>query len=142
MNNQKGLLDFHTHSIHSDGTLSPSGLVREAKQHRIAFLALTDHNVVDGLDEFNSACQREGIHAVPFGVEIYAELPIEMRKSGENEAPDLVVLGKNPRKEVFHAYHEILANYRRTIWIPQTIEALRKLWFEIPQVNALRATPL
>jgi predicted metal-dependent phosphoesterase TrpH len=43
--------DLHTHSRHSDGTLSPTELVQRAHARGVTVLALTDHDVTDGLTE-------------------------------------------------------------------------------------------
>lgn len=42
------LIDFHTHSNASDGTLSPLELVARALERNISLLAITDHDTVDG----------------------------------------------------------------------------------------------
>ena len=87
-----GLLDFHTHSTSSDGSCTPSELVAHAKEKGVTCLALTDHNTTSGLAEFAVACKSNNILAIPFGVEIYAELPAGLAKKGENDSPDLVIL--------------------------------------------------
>ena len=60
--------DLHTHSVYSDGTLTPAELVAEAKKIGLSAVALTDHNTVAGLPEFVSAAENSGVLAVP-GVE-------------------------------------------------------------------------
>lgn len=60
--------DLHTHSVYSDGTLTPAELVAEAKKIGLSAVALTDHNTVAGLPEFVSATENSGVLAVP-GVE-------------------------------------------------------------------------
>ena len=60
--------DLHTHSVYSDGTLTPAELVAEAKKIGLSAIALTDHNTVAGLPEFVSAAENSGVMAVP-GVE-------------------------------------------------------------------------
>lgn len=57
--------DLHTHSRFSDGTLTPSELVSEAKRIGLSAVALTDHNTISGLSEFISEGQRQGIEAIP-----------------------------------------------------------------------------
>ncbi|WP_346664450.1 PHP domain-containing protein [uncultured Mailhella sp.] len=44
-------IDLHTHSTASDGTDSPTELIRKAVQAKLAVLALTDHDTLDGLAE-------------------------------------------------------------------------------------------
>uniref|UniRef100_A0A7V4N2X6 PHP domain-containing protein n=1 Tax=Thermodesulfobacterium geofontis TaxID=1295609 RepID=A0A7V4N2X6_9BACT len=43
------MIDLHTHSTASDGTLSPEELVYLAKKEKLQALALTDHDTIDGL---------------------------------------------------------------------------------------------
>lgn len=55
--------DLHTHSIHSDGSETPAGLVAEAKRLGL-ILALTDHNTVSGLPDFMREAAEQGVTAV------------------------------------------------------------------------------
>lgn len=61
--------DLHSHSTASDGSLSPSELVRHAHAQGVDVLALTDHDVTAGLDEASQVAQELGLHLIP-GVEI------------------------------------------------------------------------
>jgi predicted metal-dependent phosphoesterase TrpH len=61
--------DLHSHSTASDGTLSPTALVERACRQGVDVLALTDHDVLDGLAEAGRAAQRRGLRLIP-GVEI------------------------------------------------------------------------
>jgi hypothetical protein len=65
------LIDLHTHSRHSDGTLSPGELVAQAAARGVAMLALTDHDTTAGLAAAGADARAAGIHLVP-GVEITA----------------------------------------------------------------------
>ena len=55
--------DLHTHSCHSDGSYTPTGLVREASEKNL-IIALTDHNTVTGLSEFLREARRLGVTAI------------------------------------------------------------------------------
>jgi predicted metal-dependent phosphoesterase TrpH len=66
------MVDLHTHSTCSDGSLTPSELVRAAAQAGVTALALTDHDTVAGNAEFLEAARAAGLEGVP-GVEISAE---------------------------------------------------------------------
>ena len=44
--------DLHTHSHFSDGTWSPTAIIEEAEAIGLSYVALTDHNNINGLDEF------------------------------------------------------------------------------------------
>ncbi|HYG31606.1 MAG TPA: 3',5'-nucleoside bisphosphate phosphatase [Methylophilaceae bacterium] len=63
------LIDLHSHSIVSDGLLTPAELVAHAASKGIRVLALTDHDDVAGLTEAEAAAAQHGITLVS-GVEI------------------------------------------------------------------------
>lgn len=58
------IIDLHTHSVCSDGTLSPTELILLAKKKGLAAIALTDHDCVDGLAEFIEAGRENGIEPI------------------------------------------------------------------------------
>lgn len=61
--------DFHTHTYHSDGVLAPAELIARAHECGVEAIAITDHDVTDGLTEAHEAAQDVGMRFVP-GVEI------------------------------------------------------------------------
>lgn len=65
-------IDLHTHSTASDGTDSPAQLVAKAAALKLAAVALTDHDSVDGLDEAEAASLERGIEFIR-GCELSAE---------------------------------------------------------------------
>jgi predicted metal-dependent phosphoesterase TrpH len=65
------LIDLHTHSNRSDGTLTPTELVERAAAAGVGVLALTDHDTTAGLDEAQRAAVAAGVRLVP-GVELSA----------------------------------------------------------------------
>ena len=62
-------IDLHTHSIASDGRLSPADLVSRAVESGVKVLALTDHDGIDGLDEARRAAENAGIRFIN-GIEL------------------------------------------------------------------------
>jgi hypothetical protein len=68
---QQAYYDLHAHTTASDGTLSPTELVRLAKDHELRALAVTDHDTVDGIAEARAEAEALGVELVP-GVEISA----------------------------------------------------------------------
>jgi 3',5'-nucleoside bisphosphate phosphatase len=64
-------IDLHTHSNHSDGSLTPAALIERAAGAGVEVLALTDHDTVAGLDEARQRAGELGLRLVP-GVEISA----------------------------------------------------------------------
>ncbi|MEE8387333.1 MAG: PHP domain-containing protein [Acidiferrobacterales bacterium] len=61
--------DLHTHTLKSDGTLTPTELVERAASAGVQVLALTDHDVTDGIPEAQAVAARVGLQLVP-GVEV------------------------------------------------------------------------
>ncbi len=57
--------DLQSHSRHSDGTLSPAGVVAAAKEAGVELLALSDHDTVDGVPEALDGARGNGIRVVP-----------------------------------------------------------------------------
>jgi predicted metal-dependent phosphoesterase TrpH len=68
------LVDLHTHSNASDGSLPPREVVRLAKARGLTALALTDHDTIAGLAEAVAAGAELGLEVIP-GVEISARHP-------------------------------------------------------------------
>lgn len=63
------ICDLHTHSTFSDGKLTPTQIVEEARDMGLGAVALTDHNTSLGLTEFMEAGKRLGVHTIA-GTEI------------------------------------------------------------------------
>lgn len=58
-------IDLHCHSTASDGTLSPTEVVRRASGRGVRVLALTDHDSVDGVPEAAAEARKQGMHLIP-----------------------------------------------------------------------------
>lgn len=63
------MIDLHTHSSASDGTLSPIELIELAERKKISAIALTDHDTVAGLSRAREKANELGIRFIN-GVEI------------------------------------------------------------------------
>jgi 3',5'-nucleoside bisphosphate phosphatase len=61
--------DLHCHTTASDGTLTPTQLVRMAKEKGLKAIGITDHDTVMGIAEATMAGKRFGVEIVP-GVEL------------------------------------------------------------------------
>jgi predicted metal-dependent phosphoesterase TrpH len=61
--------DLHLHSWLSDGRISPSQVVQNARAAGLDLIALTDHDTAEGFHEAAEEAQRLGIHLIP-GVEL------------------------------------------------------------------------
>ncbi|MCX6995755.1 MAG: PHP domain-containing protein, partial [Kiritimatiellaeota bacterium] len=66
------MIDLHTHSTFSDGSLTPEQLVAAAEQIGLTALALTDHDTVGGWARLLAAGAGRRVCCVA-GVELSAE---------------------------------------------------------------------
>jgi 3',5'-nucleoside bisphosphate phosphatase len=109
-------IDLHTHSTASDGTISPSDLVRRARSVGIRILSLTDHDSTAGIEEATRAGVELGVEVIP-GVEL----------SAESSAGDLHLLGYfvDPESEALQVH---LAGYReaRDTRVARMVQRLRE----------------
>ncbi|SDB10070.1 PHP domain-containing protein [Eubacterium oxidoreducens] len=62
-------IDLHVHSTASDGTFTPSKLIKLAKENNLQAIALTDHDSIDGLAEASNESAKQNIEFVP-GIEL------------------------------------------------------------------------
>ena len=51
------LVDFHMHSVYSDGIETPKELLRHALDCNVSMMALTDHDEIDGIKALRTAQQ-------------------------------------------------------------------------------------
>jgi 3',5'-nucleoside bisphosphate phosphatase len=63
------MMDLHTHSTISDGSMTPEDLILYAQKKGLSSLALTDHDTVGGLEEAETAASKSSIIFIP-GIEI------------------------------------------------------------------------
>ena len=77
-----GFADLHMHTYYSDGTSSPQEVVADAVKAELACIAITDHDVADGVAPAIEAGKAVGIEVVP-GIEL----------SSEFEGKDIHILG-------------------------------------------------
>ncbi len=69
------LVDLHLHTTASDGRLSPTELVQLAASQNVQFMAVTDHDSTDGLEEaFSAAKGFDGMEIIP-GIELGTDIP-------------------------------------------------------------------
>ena len=68
-------VDLHIHSTASDGKLTPADIIREAAERGLNFIALADHDSVDGIAPAQAAAQAfPGLKVIPC-VEISTDIP-------------------------------------------------------------------
>jgi len=123
---QPPTFDLQSHSLHSDGSLDPRGVVSAAAEAGVELLALSDHDTVDGVASATHAATELGIRLVP-AVEI---------SSVDGEQQDLHVLGYlvDDRDRLLR---ERLAAWRqdREHRADAMADALRELGYELDETE-------
>jgi len=61
--------DFHIHSTYSDGTLSPTEIIKRAHKNNVKYLSITDHDTLTGLNEAIEESLKYDITLIP-GIEL------------------------------------------------------------------------
>ena len=74
-------IDLHMHSARSDGTLTPKELAAACAEAGLRAAAITDHDSMEGAEEFVSECEALGIEGIA-GVEISAKYKHELHIVG------------------------------------------------------------
>ncbi len=109
------MVDLHTHSTASDGTFSPSELLKKAHEIGISVLALTDHDTVDGVAEAVAAGKEYGIEVIQ-GVELSIQWkPGEFHLLGlgiSAEAPEMQDLLEYSRKKRIERNEAIIKKFK------------------------------
>lgn len=94
--------DLHNHSYYSDGTLSPSEVVKLASKVGCDIFALTDHDTTDGIDEALLEANKLGLNLIK-GVEISAfwnNLAIHIVGLGVDTDNDILQNGLEHNREL------------------------------------------
>jgi predicted metal-dependent phosphoesterase TrpH len=97
-------IDLHTHSLASDGELTPTEIAARARAAGVSVGGLCDHDTVAGLAEARAAAEGQGIRLVP-GIELSTFLG----------AKEIHVLGHfiDPVHPSMRGFEDFLAEHRR-----------------------------
>jgi predicted metal-dependent phosphoesterase TrpH len=128
-------LDLHTHTLRSDGLLTPAELALAAAAAGVRLLAITDHDTLAGVREL----RRDG--TVPAGLEVVPGIEINTVVEGRDHAEGevhVLGLGVDPDDDALEA---ALARQRdaRRIRFDRMVDNLRELGMPIDA--ALEAMP-
>lgn len=86
-------IDLHTHSNASDGTCTPTEVVRLAAQKGLRAMALTDHDTVSGVEE---AMNTASAFSLPIQVIPGTELSVAYKKQDIHIVGLLLITATNP----------------------------------------------
>lgn len=125
----KSIIDFHMHSNHSDGTDSPSELMKRCARRKLSCVSLTDHDTLSSYAEAKQEADLQGIRLVA-GIEISVDF----------EPGSLHILGYfvDPENQALQACLEEVQRAREER-NPRIIRALNDLGFEIEMQDVLEA---
>lgn len=122
------MVDLHTHTTASDGSMSPCEVVKLAKENGFSAIAITDHDTVDGIGEAVQAGEEFGMEVIP-GIELSCNWERELHMVGlfiDPNHPSLVEqlkkLAKNREKRNLKTL-EIL----NSLGIPITVEEVKQV---------------
>jgi len=115
------LVDLHTHTTHSDGTLVPLEIIQLAKEKALRAIAITDHDTVSGVAQSLKLGEAYGLEVIP-AIEISARY-----KSGEIHILGYYIDWENQNLVATLAEVRQGRNERN----PQIVERLRALGFDI-----------
>lgn len=122
--------DLHTHTSFSDGRLTPEELVAAAKAAQLKYIAITDHDTVDGICHLyeQGMLPMKGIQIIP-GIEFGAH----------HETQDIHILGYN-----IDIYHRALGDKLNDVvearWLrfSKMVEKLQELGYAITEADVLK----
>jgi len=123
-------IDLHTHSVMSDGSMTPAEIVRHAKAQGLAAVALTDHDSIDGVKEAMAEGERIGIEVVP-AIEFSVKSKTEMHILGyyiDIENPEMLAALETIRQV-------------RKLRTAETCQKLNALGFDVTVEEALAIAP-
>ena len=125
-----GWVDLHLHTTASDGVLSPSEIVRYAREQGLQAVAITDHDTIDGNAEALGEGAKSGLEVIP-GVEISAQFDLgSMHILGF-----FIDIGNTALKEKLSLLQETRAQRN-----PKMVQKLRELGVELSYDEILHAS--
>jgi 3',5'-nucleoside bisphosphate phosphatase len=95
---QGAVIDLHSHTAYSDGSLSPVELVARAKERGVSVLAITDHDTIAALEIAHKAAQEAQIKLIN-GIEFSSQWG---RSQSSNTAVHIVGLDIDLQNENLH----------------------------------------
>ncbi len=130
MNKNTNMIDLHTHSNCSDGSMTPIELVHHAKINGLSAIALTDHDSVDGISRALEEGNSIGLEVVP-GIEFSVQSETETHILG------FFIDHKS------HLLQDAIENIRsvRTTRIENTCKKLGHLGFDVSMEEVRELAP-
>ena len=106
-------MDLHVHSVYSDGLKTPEQLCALAGRLGIAYLALCDHDTVNGLDPMAQAVREENRARETRGQPPLTLIPCVEISTGPGGRTHLLAYGASPRNARLTAFLSGISAERR-----------------------------
>ena len=84
---EEKIIDLHTHSVCSDGSMTPTELIKHAKASGLSAVALSDHDTYEGVNEAVACGKEIGIEVIT-AIELSAQSDTETHILGYFIDPD------------------------------------------------------
>jgi 3',5'-nucleoside bisphosphate phosphatase len=104
-------IDLHIHSSRSDGKFSPSRIIGAAKDKKITFLSVTDHDTIDSQKTAIRLSQSAGLRYIS-GVELNVSFSQPAYREGKQISLDFLGYQFDPENEELRAKLVLMAEYR------------------------------
>ncbi len=121
------MIDLHTHSTCSDGSMKPKELIGHAKARGLEAISLTDHDTADGVKEAMERGAEIGLEVIP-GIELSAQSETETHILGY-----FIDIDHPALKEALVQIKEV-----RSIRSRRNCEKLRALGYDVTMEEAER----
>lgn len=122
--------DLHMHTTFSDGRMTPEELLLAAKEAGLSYIAITDHDTIDGVRYL----YEQGLYPGK-GIKIIAGIEF----SAHDEQHEVHILGYGI--DIFHAaLQEKLESLSEARWVrfSQMIEKLQQLGYSVTEADVLQ----
>lgn len=131
------MIDLHTHTTASDGSVSPPDLIRLALQHGLEAMAITDHDTLEGCDEGAVVAASLGLDFI-VGIELSTRFEpelVELIKPwlGSRRLPSIHLLGYFPAAAPSDSFRSWILGHQesRRKRNRELVEKLQGFGFEI-----------
>ena len=124
------IIDLHTHSVMSDGSMTPAEVVRHAAKNGISAISLTDHDSIAGVKDAMAEGEKCGVEVIP-GIELSVQSATETHILGYFIDVDHPIL-KEGMEEILR-----VRQYRNS----ETCRKLNELGFDVTMDEALALAP-
>lgn len=104
------LVDLHTHSYYSDGTMSPREIIEEAKRKNIEAISITDHNEIGSYKEAKETAEDLGVNLIK-GVELdckFEDIVVHLTCYKFDDTKEMIDLIDKAKKSLLETSFELM----------------------------------